>query len=193
MRRRRIPLVALLAALLVLLTPGAAAAQAQQREYTGVPVAHRERVQVGPYALTVGVSDWPMRSQRSVNILFTPDGGIQGRHGTVTLVAPSGRELERELVRHPRVPTVWGLDIIALPEEGRWLWRLDIRGPDGRGTGSLAVTLAARPGPPAAVGWIPAGLVAAALTALLATAWRRAAPARRPEASSWDWVRPSTG
>jgi hypothetical protein len=166
-------------------TSGAAA----QGEYTGVPIVHREAVQVGSYGLTVGLSEWPIRSQRSLDIVFMPDGGIDGKGGTVTLVAPSGEEwARRRLVRHPRMRSAWGLDVIALPEQGRWTWRFEVDGPAGRGEGSIPVTVEERPGPPVLAGWLPIVLAAGTLTVLIAFAWRRVRPAQRPESSSWQVV-----
>jgi hypothetical protein len=45
-------------------------------------IKHRETVQVGPYRLEVGFSQYPVRAERSLDITFTPVGGIQGLSGT---------------------------------------------------------------------------------------------------------------
>lgn len=174
--------VALCLALWVAL-PQPASAQGQP---AGVTVVHRETVRVGPYPVTVGFSQWPIRAERSLDIVFQPDGGIAGKHGTVTLVPPSGDKQQVLLARHPRMRSVWGLDIIALPEQGRWALQLEIHGPWGRGSGRLPVTLLPRPGPPVLLGWLPVLLVTGALLAAIVVVWQRVHPARQSE--TWSWT-----
>lgn len=151
-----------------------------------VAVVHRESVRVGPYPIEVGFSEWPIRAERSLDILFAAADGVADKTGTVTLIAPSGAEFEERLVRHPRAREAWGLDIVALPESGRWSFRFAIDGPEGAGIGRLSVTLGERPGPPVLVGWLPALAVSAAMVGTLAVAWRRARPAAAPE--TWAWT-----
>ena len=96
MRKVVIPLVvALLLAVL-----GAVPASA----YAPVDIVHTERVQVGPYGVTVGFSTWPIRAMRSLDFTFMPDGGIAGKSGTLLLQGPdtNGRRRPSPLVRHPR-------------------------------------------------------------------------------------------
>lgn len=150
-----------------------------------VRVVHSEVVEVGPYTLQVGFSEWPMRAERSLDIVFQPEGGIEGRSGSVTLAAPSGEEEQRRLVRHPRMREAWGLDIIALGEQGPWTLRFDLDGPLGPGAGALPIELLARPGPPLALGSLPTLTAGLAMVVALAVAWRRVEPARRPESSAW--------
>ncbi len=159
-----------------------------------VTIVHTEYVQVGPYPMAVEFSEWPLRAERSLDIVFHPDDrlgnvldtGIAGKGGTVTLIAPSGAEDERPLVRHPRLREFWGLDIIALPEEGVWTLRLDIAGVEGAGTGSLPVAVGPRPGPPILVGWLLPLAVGGVMIAAVVAAWRKARPARDPE--TWAWA-----
>jgi hypothetical protein len=157
-----------------------------QGQPAGVTVVHRETVRVGPYRVAVGFSRWPVRAERSLDIVFMPDGGIAGKHGTVTLTRPSGGEDERPLVRHPRMRTVWGLDVIALPEQGRWTARFEIDGPLGRGDGRLPVVLLPRPGPPVVLGWLPVLLASGGLLAAILFAWWQVRPVRRSE--TWSWT-----
>jgi hypothetical protein len=157
-----------------------------QGQPAGVTVVHRETVRVGPYRVAVGFSRWPVRAERSLDIVFMPDGGIAGKHGTVTLTPPSGGEKELPLVRHPRMRTVWGLDVIALPEQGRWTARFEIDGPLGRGDGRLPVVLLPRPGPPVVLGWLPVLLASGGLLAAILFAWWQVRPVRRSE--TWSWT-----
>src|SRR5688572_28475137 len=172
MHRRFVLCVALA---LCLAIPRDAAAQGSP---PAVSIIHSETITVGPYPVTVGFSEWPIHAERSLDIVFAPAGGIAGKRGTVTLLAPSGGAESLRLVRHPRMRTAWGLDIIALPEQGRWMLRLQLDGPKGDGVGQLPVTLLERPGPPAIIGWIPALVGTGCLIALLGFAWRRGRPAR---------------
>src|SRR5687768_16442759 len=100
-----------LATLLVLL--GTMAPQASGHE----AVPYSERIMVGPYPVAVWVSDWPIAAQRSVDFTFAPEGGIADKTARIRLVMPNGEEyFDIRLPRHPRNRSVWGLDLIALPE-----------------------------------------------------------------------------
>lgn len=177
--RRLFPLVLILLTLGGLTTPALAA--------EALVMAHEERVQAGPYLLTVGFSRWPLQADRSLDIIFVPEGGIEGLRGSVTLVTPSGVEEQSDLVRHPRMRSVWGLDVIALPDEGPWSVVFTIDGPQGRGVGRLAPLLVgARPGPALALSWAIGLLPLAGLIGLVAVAWAKARPGRRPD--TWRWA-----
>jgi hypothetical protein len=154
----------------------------------GGPVVeiHQETVDAGPYRIDVGFSEWPLRAERSLDILFHADEGIAGKQGTVTLVAPSGWSEVTPLVRHPRQREDWGLDVIALPEEGEWTVRLAVDGPLGPGAGTLTIPVGPRPGPPEIVGWLPVLAVSAAMIAAMIAGWRRVRPSRQPE--TWSWA-----
>ncbi|MGH3585133.1 MAG: hypothetical protein ACRDQ0_02320 [Pseudonocardia sp.] len=170
----RLLLAALLSVLLLPVVEGSAAAQ----DYQPVDVVHSERVQVGPYAMTVGFSTWPLRAMQSLDFTFLPDGGIAGRSGTVSLVGPRGTETE-PLARHPRKRDVWGLDVTALDDEGTWTLRWTIDGAEGSGTGELTgVTVLGQPGPPLPLSWAISILPLLGLAALLTVAVRRGAPPR---------------
>lgn len=161
-----------------------------------IAIAHEETVTVGPYTMVVGFSEWPARVDRSMDIVFMPRGGIEDKRGRVVLIAPDGQEYQRwhrvpddehrQLVRHPRQRTVWGLDVIALPAEGDWTFRFEIDGPLGHGVGELpAVRLAERPGPPLALSWLIGVLPLLGLVGLIHLAWRRVQPSQQPEARQW--------
>lgn len=153
----------------------------------GVAVVHTETVQVGPYALGVGFSRWPLNADRSLDIIFTPQGGISGLRGTVTLVSPTGVADMMPLTRHPRMREAWGLDVIALPEQGPWTLVFAIDGPAGAGSGRLTpLALGARPGPDAALSWLIGLLPLVGALAIGAHAWWPVRPDRHADA--WRWV-----
>jgi hypothetical protein len=160
---------------LMLLTPGTAAA------YPPVDVVHTERVQAGPYGLTVGFSTWPLRAMRSLDFTFVPDGGIEGKSGTLTETNPSGRQSRRPqpLSRHPRKLEVWGLDVRSLNAPGNWTFRFVIDGPQGQGVGELTkLTVLEQPGPPLALSWSISTLPLLGLVTFLVVAARRTRPVR---------------
>jgi hypothetical protein len=158
------------------------------QQSTEVTTIHQEPVTVGPYRLSVGFSRWPMQADRSLDILFIPEGGIEELRGSVTLVSPTGVEETIPLSRHPRMRSVWGLDVIALPEAGPWSLVFRIDGPLGPGEGRLApLMLGARPGPDLALSWMVGLLPAIGLLILLIVAWLRVRPNTHPE--TWRWQR----
>lgn len=143
--------------------------------YEPVNIVHTERVQAGPYGLTVGFSTWPVRAMQSLDFTFIPDGGIAGKSGTVRITnssTSSGRA--QPLARHPRKRDVWGLDIKALPAAGAWTFTFAINGPAGQGTGQLkSLNVLEQPGPPMAVSWSISALPLLGLIGLVVFAWRR--------------------
>lgn len=168
--------VAALAALL--LWPAVAAAESS-------PIVHQETLQAGPYAVTVGFSDWPLRAERSVDITFAPRGGIADKTATLTLTPPQGEPWETNLGRHPRQRELWGVDLIAVPDPGPWQIGLVVAGPQGQGSGVLdGVVVEPRPGPPAAPLWLVGVLPLFFLIWLIAKAWRTSSSTRRDVAPS---------
>ncbi len=166
-------LLAVAGAVLALLVGSAAPAVA----YEPVRVVHTERVQAGPYGITVGFSTWPVRALQSLDFSFVPDGGIAGLSGTVTVVGPDGEPDAEPLARHPRDLAVWGWDIRALESEGEHALRFTVDGPQGRGEGELTgLAVLEQPGPPLALSWAISTLPLVGLVAFLVTAWRRARP-----------------
>lgn len=158
------------------------------------PIPHQEEIMVGPYPMEVWVSDWPVAAERSVDFTFNPEGGIADKTATYRLVMPDGDSYgERPMPRHPRNRSVWGIDLIALPDEGPWHFELTVNGPDGTGHGIFGpFTVIEAPGPPAAVSWT-VGLVPPLLllTGLGVAAWRRFPPETRRLA--WQWQAPPAG
>ena len=148
---------------------------------------HHETIQAGPYTVTVGFSEWPIRAERSLDITFEPEGGIADKTATIEIIDPSGDWYEvGPLGRHPRQRELWGLDLIALPAEGDWTIELTVTGPDGTGTGALTgIPVEARPGPPLWPMWLIAALPLLFLIALVVRGWRQVRPGRLPEAHAW--------
>ncbi|MGH3724115.1 MAG: hypothetical protein ACRDUS_08290 [Mycobacterium sp.] len=142
--------------------------------YAPVNVVHTEQVAIGPYPLTVGFSSWPLRAMQSLDFTFIPADGIEGESGTLTIAPPDDRYRRTEpLARHPRKRDVWGLDIRALQEEGRYQFIFDIDGPRGPATGTLNLEVLAQPGPPLALSWTISLIPLFALMGVLIVAWRR--------------------
>ena len=161
--------IAMLCAAAALSIGMAPAAAADPLDY----VVHTERVQVGPYPVTVGFTVWPLRAMQSLDFTFQPDGGIAGKSGTITAVAPDGRADADRLSRHPRNRDVWGLDVQSLDSSGTWTLQFKIDGPQGEGTGDLTVDVLKQPGPPLALSWL-VGLIPLTLTlAFFAVVWIR--------------------
>ncbi|GAB2742631.1 hypothetical protein [Amycolatopsis magusensis] len=144
--------------------------------YEPVNIVHTERVQAGPYGLTVGFSTWPLKAMQSLDFTFIPDGGIADKSGTFATTNPeTGRQgRPNPLTRHPRKLDVWGLDIRALDSQGDWKFRFVIDGPAGRGEGELSkLPVLEQPGPPMALSWSISVLPLAGLIGFLVVAWRR--------------------
>lgn len=131
------------------------------QDYAPVEIVHQERLVVGPYELTVGFSEWPVRARQSLDFTFEPTGGIEQVSGTLVAVSPAGEEdfLRRPagvdgLPRHPRQPDVWGLDVFALDEPGDWRFTFGLDGPQGAATADLIVPVLDQPGPPLGLSWL---------------------------------------
>ncbi|RLV77234.1 hypothetical protein LJB45_36600 [Streptomyces rapamycinicus] len=150
--------------------------------YAPVGVVHTERVQAGPYTVTVGFSEWPLRAMQSLDFTFAPADGIAGKSGRLTIDGPGLDADDREtpLSRHPRKRDVWGLDVQALPESGTWSFTFDIDGRAGHGRGTLRnVTVLDQPGPPLAISWTVCAIPPIGMLAYLAVGWRRNKPSER--------------
>ena len=173
-------MVAMLCAVTALSIGVAPAAAADPLDY----VVHTEHVQVGHYPVTVGFTVWPLRAMQSLDFTFEPEGGIVGKSGTVMAIAPDGREDGDRLSRHPRNRDVWGLDVESLDSSGTWTLQFTIDGPQGEGTGDLAVDVLEKPGPPLVLSWL-VGLTPLALTlAFFAVVWIRTGRRRIADTSS---------
>jgi hypothetical protein len=174
---RRLAVAALVTTVLSLV--GAAPAMAS----TPVNIVHTERVQAGPYAVTVGFSTWPIRAMRSLDFTFMPDGGIAGKSGSLLMDGPGIKPDEHvtPLVRHPRKRDSWGLDVKAFNAPGTYSIGFAIDGPLGHGRGTLnGVTVLNQPGPPLPLSWTIGSLPLAGLLALIVVAWRRVQPGHQP-------------
>lgn len=166
MRKSVLALAGTVALLLGLATPSLA--------FEPVNVVHVEKVQAGPYDLTIGFSTWPLKAMQSLDFTFAPADGIAGKKGTLTLVH-GGEEVDDDpLARHPRKREVWGLDIASLPEPGEWTMKFAIDGPAGPGTGELTgLQVMEQPGPPMGLSWAISTVPLFGLIALIVIAWRR--------------------
>lgn len=139
-----------------------------------VNVVHTEKVQAGPYNLTVGFSTWPVKAMQSLDFTFAPEDGIAGKKGALTMVPAHGEPDDTPLARHPRKRDVWGLDIHALPEPGTWTFRFDISGPAGPASGELRnLQVMEQPGPPMGLSWAISTIPLFGLIGLIVVAWRR--------------------
>jgi hypothetical protein len=150
--------------------------------YAPVDIVHTERVQAGPYTVTVGFSTWPIRAMRSLDFTFSPDGGIADKSGSLIMTGPEfgPRRSISPLVRHPRKRDVWGLDVQALNTPGTYTIGFLINGPQGRGEGTLTnLSVLDQPGPPLPLSWAVGTLPLGALLVFLVIAWRRTRPGKR--------------
>ncbi len=157
-----------------------------------ITLAHTEQVNVGPYNVTIGFSRWPVQAERSFDLIFDVEGGIQDKEGTVTLMAPTLKDTDDyfnypfPLSRFARDRTVWGFDVIAFPEQGQWQYQFVIDGPQGQGTGSLDVVFLERPAfLPGLVNWSLGFIPFIALIVLITVSWLRVRPGKR--ADTWTW------
>jgi hypothetical protein len=172
MRRTLPALLGTLALLLGLATPVLA--------FEPVNVVHTEKVQAGPYNLTVGFSTWPVKAMQSLDFTFASEDGVADKKGTLTMFWDQKEFNGAPLARHPRKREVWGLDIQALPVAGTWTFRFDIDGPSGPATGELTnLRVMEQPGPPMGLSWAISTLPLLGLIAFIVIAWRRTRPADR--------------
>ncbi|ALG10878.1 hypothetical protein [Kibdelosporangium phytohabitans] len=184
----RLAVAVAVAAVLIVTAPAASA------QVTPLTVVHSERVPFGDGTLTASFTDWPIRAGRSLDFTFEPSGGIEGRTGTVRAIAPSGQpralgivgldgEPDMKLRRHPQARHAWGLDVVALPEEGRWRFEFTVHGPSGVTTATLPITAGPAPGPPMALSWTVGMIPWAAALLVLARRWTRA---RKQAVLAWS-------
>lgn len=142
--------------------------------YEPVKIVHTEKVQAGPYRITVGFSTWPLKALQSLDFTFSPDDGIAGKTGLLTISSQNEQQkAEFPLARHPRKHEVWGLDVESLPEPGTWTLRFSVQGSAGTGSGELDLAVTEQPGPPIALSWLISTIPLFGLIALIVIAWRR--------------------
>lgn len=170
------------AALLLALPAGASA-------HLGHQVSHVERVQAGPYEVQIEFSEWPIKAERSLDIVFWVEGGIEGKSGTLRRIygdQADGPIQRRPLVRHPRYRNAWGLDQTVIGREGVWRFEFVIDGPRGQGVGqSLPIPVEERPGPPAPLSYAIGLLPLLGMAAFLVTEARRVRRLRPTDATQW--------
>jgi hypothetical protein len=154
--------------------------QGPTQSYAPVVIVHQEHVAVGPYELTVGFSEWPVRARQSLDFTFEPTGGIDQVNGTLVAVSPTGEEnnLRRPsgaigLPRHPRQPDVWGLDVFALDEPGDWVLTFGLDGAQGPATADMILPVLEQPGPPLGLSWLVSTGPLIVILGILAAAVRR--------------------
>jgi hypothetical protein len=159
-----------------------------------IEIIHTEKLQAGPYQLEIGFSRWPVQAGRSLDIVFSVEGGVEDKIGTLTLVTANPQTLNRQkktnqpfpLERHPRMREAWGLDEFAFPSDGQWTFDIAVDGPQGEGKGSLAVMLLEPPKfLPHPVNWVIAFLPLIALLVITVMVWQRDKPNR--QADTWSW------
>lgn len=151
-----------------------------------VTEAHHEVVQVGPYIVNVSFSEWPIKAERSLDILFVPEGGIADKSGSIYWEDPNGFGWEEPLTRFPRMRSVWGMDVRSIPAEGDWRIKFTIDGPAGKAEGwTQPITLLPPPGPPKWISWSIGALPLFALIALIIVGWRRVRSAQVAETYAW--------
>ncbi|TCO48150.1 hypothetical protein [Actinocrispum wychmicini] len=142
--------------------------------YDPVNIVHTERVQVGPYGMTVGFSTWPVKAMQSLDFTFMPDDGIDGKSGYLSMSTGERSGRGQPLARHPRKRDVWGLDVRSLPSAGDWTFKFTIDGPAGQATGQLTgLKVMDQPGPPLGLSWAISTIPLFGLIALIVVAWRR--------------------
>jgi hypothetical protein len=109
----------------------------------------------------------------------------------VRAVAPSGAPkalgivgldgaVDMKLQRHPQARHAWGLDAVALPEEGPWRFEFTV---PGTGTGTLPVQVGPAPGPPMALSWTVGMIPWAVALVVLGRRWLRV---RRQAVLAWS-------
>ncbi len=150
-------------------------------------IKHRETVQVGAYQLEVGFSQYPVRAERSLDITFTPVGGIVGKSGTTKFkLVNSDISINQDLVRFTKNRSIWGYDLISIPQKGTWNLEFTINGKQGKGVGNLKLEVLERPVGPSVALTQPLGLIPILAVLILATrAWLRVRPLRHVEANRW--------
>jgi hypothetical protein len=191
----RIP--ALLAAVAALVLVPASPALART-PVAPLVIVHSETVPLGASTLTASFTEWPLRADRSLDFTFRPAAGIEGRTGRLRAVAPSGKPavlgipglldggVDMELPRHPRARDVWGLDVVALPEEGTWRFEFTVDGPGGTSTATMPLQVGPRPGPPVLLSWVVGMAPWLLPVPLLVRWWVRSRPRRRRYARTWS-------
>ena len=147
------------------------------------PIKHTERLEIGGLKLSVGFTEWPLQAERSLDLTFSPTGGIAGKSGTVRVIRPNGQVwFEQPLPRFPRDRTVWGFDSQAFPAQGKWRLELSI---DNQKATLLLNVLERPAGPPGNLITALALIPILAVFVLAIRAWLRVKPLRQLESKIW--------
>jgi hypothetical protein len=153
-----------------------------------IPVVHSETAVIGPYKMQVSFSDWPLSAGKSLDFTFLPADGIADHSGKLLMVNPAGEATNTpgdDLARYPRQRDRWGLDTFLLEDEGTWKFQFTMDGPQGPGSGEVAIPVGPRPGPPIEVAWVlgllPLILMVPVSVLLLIRGHRNPRPGR------WSW------
>ena len=147
------------------------------------PIKHTEQLEVGGLKLSVGFTEWPLQAERSLDLTFSPTGGIAGKSGTVRVIRPNGQVwFEQPLPRFPRDRTVWGFDSQAFPAQGKWRLELSI---DNQKATLLLNVLERPAGPPDNLITALAMVPILAVFVLAIRAWLRVKPLRQLESKIW--------
>ena len=148
-------------------------------------VKHSEMLRVGARDIRFDFTDYPVRAQRSLDLIFGPDTGEVGAlRGRLRLLQPDGKVSDEKayIPRFPRDRRFWGLDSYAMNTPGQWTVELTI----GSDTARLPIMVGPPPaGPPANLISALALLPIAALLVLITRAWRRVRPLRQSDARVW--------
>jgi hypothetical protein len=160
---------------------------------------HSETVPLGASNLTASFTDWPVKAWRSLEMTFVPTGGIADRTAEIKSVSPSGEAVpvgvsgllasdpeHVQLPRHPRARDAWGLDLVALPEEGLWHLEFTVQGPEGTSTATLPIQVGPTPGPPLALSWTLGLLPWLAVVPFLIRGWIRSRSYRVRVTRAWS-------
>ncbi|MFB9991926.1 hypothetical protein ACFFLM_08110 [Deinococcus oregonensis] len=146
---------------------------------------HTELLTVGSHTIRFSFSDYPIQAQRSLDIVYAPTSGkITNLKGHYRLIRPNG-SVDSELnflPRYPRDNQFWGLDSIALKEEGLWKFEITLNGI----TRALPLEVGPPPnGPPASLIMMIAMIPLVTLFGLVTASWRRTQPVSIPLSQTW--------
>jgi len=116
---------------------------------------HVERVVVGPYALVVEHTYWPVKAQTNVDLVVIVSGGDEGKTVYGKLIAPPEstiRPTRSVLISHPNMADSLTIHNYKIRESGIWQLEFEIVGHDGTFTGRTKPFTV--DGPPAFPLWV---------------------------------------
>jgi len=147
------------------------------------PLKHTEQLEVGNLKLTVGFTEWPVQAERSLDMTFSPEGGIVGKAVKIRIVRPDGTSRGSfNLPRFVRDRSVWGFDSEAFTTKDKWTLEFSANGAKT----SLPLTVLERPaGPPSNLITALAMIPILAVFVLALRAWLRVKPLQQLESRRW--------